>query len=430
MNHVAFVIPTLDRIAGAERQVILLATSLVKRGWQVSIIALSGTGCDAAGELDNAGTTFMSLEMRKGLVDPRGWFRFNRWVSRERPDIIHAHLPHAAWLARFSRPASPTRVLIDTIHSSFTGGPGRKLGYRLTTWLPDAVTCVSPSAALAWRSSEMVLAQNLSVIPNGIDTTLWRPDLAGRKKMRDALGLRDEFLWFAAGRLDPVKDYPTLLRAMIRLPRSARLAIAGSGPLEMELRHLASDLNLDERVSFLGFVSEVLPWMQAADGFVLASRWEGLPIALLEASSCALPAVATSVPGITDVISDSQGGILARGCDSSDLAGAMTRLMQMSPAARDALGEYARHTVIRRFSLETVLSRWEELYLDLLIRNPRPRRRGNSPGNNLPISTSVDDLIVEPDSQSEDAIPRPTHKAAPATPIPPAGILRPPVRTK
>jgi len=99
MNHVAFVIPTLDRIAGAERQVILLATSLVKRGWQVSIIALTGTGCDAAGELDNAGTTFMSLEMRKGLVDPRGWFRFNRWVSRERPDIIHAHLPPAANVA-------------------------------------------------------------------------------------------------------------------------------------------------------------------------------------------------------------------------------------------------------------------------------------------------------------------------------------------
>src|SRR4051794_11126095 len=100
MNHVAFVIPTLDRIAGAERQVVLLATSLIKRHWQVSIIALSGTGGDAVGELDDAGATFMSLEMRKGLMDPRGWFRFNRWLKRERPDIIHAHLPHAAWLAR------------------------------------------------------------------------------------------------------------------------------------------------------------------------------------------------------------------------------------------------------------------------------------------------------------------------------------------
>jgi len=78
MNHVAFVIPTLDRIAGAERQVILLATSLVKRGWQVSIIALSGTGGAPAVELREAGATFMNLEMRRGLVDPRRWFQFNR----------------------------------------------------------------------------------------------------------------------------------------------------------------------------------------------------------------------------------------------------------------------------------------------------------------------------------------------------------------
>jgi glycosyltransferase involved in cell wall biosynthesis len=377
MNHVAFLIPTLDRISGAERQVILLAGSLVKRQWRVSVIALSGTGGDTAGELHNAGATFMSLGMRKGLADPRGWFRFNRWLNRQRPDIVHAHLPHAAWLARLSRPAAPTRVLLDSIHSSFTGSFGRKLGYRLTKWLPDAVTCVSPSAALPWRSSEMVLAQNLTVIPNGVDTKLWKPDRAVRKKMRDILGLRDEFLWFAAGRLDPVKDYPTLLRAMIRLPRSARLVIAGSGPLEMELRHLASDLSLDERVSFLGFVPDVLPWMQAADGFVLTSRWEGLPIALLEASSCALPAVATNVPGITDVITDSQNGILVRECDSRDLADAMARLMQMPPAARNSLGESARQAVIQRFSLEPVLDRWEELYLELLIRSPRPRRRGN-----------------------------------------------------
>lgn len=377
MNHVAFLIPTLDRIAGAERQVISLATSLIKHRWKVSVIVLSGTGGDAARELHNAGVTFISLEMRKGLVDPRGWFRFNCWLNTEKPDIVHAHLPHAAWLARLSRPAAPTRVLIDTIHSSFTGRVGRKLGYRLTAWLSDSVTCVSPSTASAWLSAGMVLPGNLSVIPNGVDVEVWKPNRTMRTKMRYQLGLQEEFLWLAAGRLDSVKDYPTLLRAMIRLPRSARLVIAGAGPLEMELRHLASSLNLDRRVSFLGFVPEVLPWMQAADGFVLTSRWEGLPIALIEASSCALPAVATNVPGITDVITDSQSGILAEGRDSRDLADAMARLMQMPPAARDSLGESARQAIIRRFSIETVLNRWEKLYLELLARNPHPRRRGN-----------------------------------------------------
>ena len=64
-------------------------------------------------------------------------------------------------------------------------------------------------------------------------------------------------------------------------------------------------------------------------------------------------------------------------CDSRDLADAMARLMQMPPAARNSLGESARQAVIQRFSLEPVLDRWEELYLELLIRSPRPHRRGN-----------------------------------------------------
>lgn len=93
MNHVALVIPGIDRIAGAERQVILLAKGLRWRGWRVSVVALSGTGGAAAAELNAAGVELQSLGMRKGLADPRGWIRFNRWMNRERPRVVHSHLP-------------------------------------------------------------------------------------------------------------------------------------------------------------------------------------------------------------------------------------------------------------------------------------------------------------------------------------------------
>ena len=85
MSHVALVIPGLDRIGGAERQVVLLAKGLVQRGWRVTVVALSGTGGNAAGELAAAGVGFRSLEMRKGLADPRGWLRFRRWLRQESP---------------------------------------------------------------------------------------------------------------------------------------------------------------------------------------------------------------------------------------------------------------------------------------------------------------------------------------------------------
>src|SRR5579862_758396 len=103
MTHVAYLLPKIDRIGGAERQVILLATGLKKRGWKVSVICLSGIGGDAREQLNSAGVDFLSLEMRKGLVDPRGWIRLRRWMREGRPDVVHAHLPHAALMARWSR---------------------------------------------------------------------------------------------------------------------------------------------------------------------------------------------------------------------------------------------------------------------------------------------------------------------------------------
>jgi glycosyltransferase involved in cell wall biosynthesis len=378
MSHVALIVPGLDRIGGAERQTILLAKGLCRRGWRVSVVALTGTGGDTVAELTTAGVVFLSLGMRKGLADPRGWIRFNRWIEQEAPDVLHAHLPHAAWLARWSRLATPVRVEVDTLHSSSTGSLGRRLGYRLSNWLPDQVTAVSRAVALTHLSARMVSSKKLAVLPNGVDVDAWHPDAAVRTAIRQELGLENEFLWFAAGRLEPVKDYLTLLRALPRTPSSSRLVVAGSGPLQQELSLLTTRFGLANRVRFLGFEPDVRRWMQAADGFVLSSRWEGLPMGLLEAAACALPAVATDVPGTRDVIVDGQTGWLTPAADAIALGEAMTRTMHISLAERRVIGEHARQRAIEHFSIEAVLDRWESLYRELLQRNPKPVRWGLS----------------------------------------------------
>jgi glycosyltransferase involved in cell wall biosynthesis len=186
------------------------------------------------------------------------------------------------------------------------------------------------------------------------------------------------FLWFAAGRLDPVKDYPTLLMAMFEVPESARLVIAGSGPLEEELLRLSTRLGLERRVKFIGFDRDVLRWMQTADGFVLSSRWEGLPMSLLEAAACAMPALATDVPGTREVIIDGETGWLAPAGDAAGLGKVMTQVMQMPPEMLSAMGERARRNVMDRFSMNAVLDQWEEQYAELLKRNPKPRRWGRA----------------------------------------------------
>ena len=376
MNHIALIIPGIDRIGGAERQVILLAEGLVKHGWRVSVVALSGTGCTSAGELRTAGAAFLSLGMRRGLADPRGWLRFHRWLKREKPDVVHAHLPHAAWMARWSRLGAPVRTVVDTLHSSSTGGLGRWLGYRWSNWLTDRVTAVSQAVGKAHVDVQMVPEDKVTVVPNGVDVDAWRPNSAAREAMRRELGLTDKFLWFAAGRLDQVKDYPTLLRAMAAMPAPARLVIAGTGPLQGELNSLATELRIERRVRFLGFEPNVRGWMQAADGFVLSSRWEGLPMAVLEAGACGVPAVATDVPGTREVVVNGETGLLASPGDVDALRGAMGKLMEIPSEERRVMGERARQRVIEHFSLEKVLDRWEEVYTDLLASNPRSRRWG------------------------------------------------------
>jgi glycosyltransferase involved in cell wall biosynthesis len=376
--HIAFVIPTLDQIGGAEQQVILLAKGLAHRGRRVSVIALSGSGASAAKELETDQIDFLSLHMRKGLVDPRGWLGFRRWIKQHRPDVVHAHLPHAVLMARWTRLLSPFCVLIETIHSPATGGSLRGLGYRITRQQPDAVTSVSHTAAESWFSERMLDQSKLAVVPNGIDLDHWKRDAEVRQTTRRRLALGDEFVWLAVGRLEPVKDHATLLQAFAEVPPNARLFIAGAGRLEDELRCMVGKLNVEDRVRFLGFQSDVLPWMQAADGFLMSSRSEGLPLAFLEAAACKLPAVCTDIPAMRELVSNQCGFARVPVGDSDALASAMCEMMELDPRERSEIGKRLRRTVAARSSLSSILDRWEEIYDAMLALKPHPTRSGRT----------------------------------------------------
>lgn len=374
MEHVGVLIPGLNRIGGAEQQVILLAKGLVRRGWRVTVIVLSGDGGTAASSLMASGVGFLRLNMRKGLADPRGWLQLREWVKREKPEILHAHLPHAAWMARLFRLRTPCRVVIDTLHSSSTGTAIRRAGYRMSDGLTDRVTAVSEAVADTHLSAKMVCPEKLRVLGNGIDLYRWCPDPRMRQEFRRELGLSGEFLWVAVGRLEAVKDYPTLLSAFAQLHGGSHLAIAGAGPLKEELLRQARDLNISTRVRFLDFEPDVLRWLQAADGFVLASRWEGLPMVLLEAAACELPIAATAAPGTRELIVDGQSGFLSPVGDAGALAASMKRIQHLDPSERAAMAMRARIEIAGKFSLESALDRWESLYREMLERNLYPRR--------------------------------------------------------
>lgn len=358
--RVALATTSLAR-GGAETQVVQLAIGLRARGWETSVISLVEPAAFVA-ELAQARVPVHSLGMQPGVANPRGYIRLLGLLRGLRPQILHSHLFHANQMARLARLLCPVPGLISTLHSVAESGRAsrnifwRDCAYRVTDPFGDVTVAVAEAVARRHAAARAVPQRKLRVIPNGVDTGRFRPDAARRERVRRSLGLGPEFVWLAAGRLMWKKGYETLLDAFDRCPKAV-LLIAGTGPEEDELRRRAG-----ASVRFLGERDDVADLMCAGDGFVQSSLVEGLPMALLEAASSGLPCVAADTGGVAEV---GAADLVSPG-NAEALARAMTRIMALSAEERQGMGLTARAQVVARFEASIVLTRWEELYREML----------------------------------------------------------------
>jgi glycosyltransferase involved in cell wall biosynthesis len=169
-----------------------------------------------------------------------------------------------------------------------------------------------------------------------------------------------------AARLVPDKDHFTLLHAFAivaaAVPR-AELQIAGDGPLRDRLSALARELNLTNRVTFLGALSDTSQFLNQLDIFVLSSLNEGLPLALLEAMAAGLPIVSTRAGGVEEAAVDGHNAFLSAPGDSNGLAEAMIRMARVPDLAR--MGALGRQIVQDRFRIEQTWNNYYELFRSL-----------------------------------------------------------------
>jgi len=376
------VLITSLQYGGADSQVVALTLGLKDRGWDVAVVCMVAPTA-FADVLQAAGVPVHSLDMPRGIPDPRGMRRLAALVRAFRPDVLHSHMVHANLLARVTRLFARMPVLVCTAHNlreeSEKGGPTwhKELLYRWTDGLADETTIISRAAFDRYVAVGAVPRHKFSVVPNGIDTSRFAPSAEARKRARKELGFADEFVWMAVGRMVVQKDYPNLLRAFARIesPKSS-LMIAGRGPLQAELEALSASLGVRDRVRFVGVRPDLAAWYNAADAFVNSSVFEGLSAALLEAAATALPAVVTDVGGNGEIYLHNASGYLVPPSDSTALAAAMQRLMLLGDAERGQLGEAARDYCLKTYALETVISRWETLYAQLESRRTQPPPSG------------------------------------------------------
>jgi glycosyltransferase involved in cell wall biosynthesis len=361
--RIAYVLNTLA-VGGTERQVLALAKRMVGRGHSVALLILK------APEPDDCETDLVVVHLDIQKSVPRviaGFRRGMGFLRAFRPDIIHSHNFHGNMLARMTRLFFPHPKLISTIHNVYEGGWLRTLAYRVTDGLVDRTTAVSGAVAERYVRLKAVAKDKCVVITNGIDVSEFVPDPERREAMRAQIGAGSDFVWLTVGRVTAAKDLQNLLQAFGNVCRNrndAQLWIVGEAPPrppgKFEYFVVAMPGGARDKIRRLGLRRDVPALLDAADGFVLASAWEGMPLAVGEAMAMEKPVVATDVGGVRELVGDA--GVLVPAKDADALASAMLRVMQCPPEERASMGRAGRERIVKNFDMDQKADEWEALY--------------------------------------------------------------------
>ncbi len=365
-------------IGGPARHAAFLTRALSERGFGTELV--SGVEAPHEGRID-PGTDVTLVPSLRRPVDPRADARalraISQLVARRRPDVVHTHLAKAGAVGRLASHRAGVPVVVHTFHGHVLDGyfPG-----------PAARAFLAAERALARRSTALVAISGAirdelltigigeesrwRVIPLGLeldDLLALGPD---PKAIRADRGLPvDTPVVGIVGRLAPIKDHDTFLRAAVRIAAArpdVAFAVVGDGELRARLGSRARQL-LGDRVRFTGWVDDLPSLYGALEVVALTSRSEGTPAALIEAAAAGRPAVATRVGGVADVVRDGETGALVAPGDDVALAGEILRVLD-DPALARGRGEAARAHVRDRFSACRLADDVAALYEELLGR--------------------------------------------------------------
>jgi glycosyltransferase involved in cell wall biosynthesis len=307
------------------------------------------------------------------IVSPLGGVRVLigavRLLRSWRPDVVVSFLFYSNVLARLAAAIARVPIVVSSVRTERFGGRVSDAVLRGTDRLATLTVTNSRTTARRLVADRIVPENRLLVIPNGVSLDAFAHHREDRGPTRRALGISDdEFLWLAVGHLEPIKDYPTLLRATATLRDSwpsVKLRIAAEGSQRVALETMVGELHLEGTVRFLGLRADVPRLLAAADALVLSSLWEGLPNAIIEALAAGVPVVATSGGGTSELVEPGMTGFLVPPRDPQALAAAMSELMQLPPKRRSEMGAAGRGFVAEHFALDQVMGRWEELIGEL-----------------------------------------------------------------
>lgn len=299
---------------------------------------------------------------RRSKIDIWRWRPFTRLLRSGRVDVLHAHKFGSNLWAALLKPRSRLPVLLAHEHSwSYEGALHRVVDRELIARRADAVVAVSPADRVRMIELERIPPEKVVFLPNGIPD---RPLGDGEYVRRElGLGPADPVVGTVCG-LRPEKELETALRALGRLaPHRPALhfVVVGDGPERLRLERLADELGVP--TIFLGHrPNDELPDLLAAmDVLVLSSRFEGMPLAVLEWMAAGKAIVASRVGGIPAIVEDGKEAVLVAPRDYVSFAEVIARLLD-DPVERRRLGEAAQLRQRAQFRFDQTIAQIENLY--------------------------------------------------------------------
>jgi glycosyltransferase involved in cell wall biosynthesis len=357
---------------GGQRQVLLTVLGLRERGHRTVLVAHpEGELAQRASE----GHDLIRLAPRTEVDLHAGW-KLSRIIKDLRPDVVHAHDPHA--------------VALSSLALSFlTGGrcpalvASRRVAFHLkghafSRWKYHQVDCF----VAASRAIHQILVGD-GIDPDRVVTVYEGIDLH-RVESEPAANIHAEF-WLpthapivgAVAALTQEKGHKYLIEAAAHVVRDvpdARFVILGEGELRASLERQVKDLHLDKHVVLPGFRADVLSFIKSFDIFVMSSLFEGLGTSLLDAMALSKATVASDTGGIPEVVSHGETGLLVPPRDSRELASAITRLLK-DPDRRERMGRSGRERVERIFSADRMVENTLGVYRRLESKTYRLQSR-------------------------------------------------------
>jgi glycosyltransferase involved in cell wall biosynthesis len=377
-------------VGGPSIQAAYLTTALDARGYRTRLIhGRLGEGEGDMSYLLPADADSLHVPALCRPISPLGDLRALLTIygemRRRRPRILHTHMAKAgltgrvaAWAYNLTRGSAPRLRVVHTYHGHVLEGyfhPAVSAAFialeRLLARLSDVLVAISPAIRRDLAETYRIgRSDHYRVVPLGFDlaafAAIGQDDRGAARRLLDLPA--DAPVVTTVGRLTAIKQHRMFLDVVRELTTrhpDVVAVVAGDGELRDELQAYAAQLGIAGHVRWLGWRRDLTTIYAATDVFLLTSRNEGTPVAIIEAMASAVPAVSTDVGGVGDVIDSPQVGTLAANGDVPGLARGVSALFA-DPTARRVMGEHARRRVVERYSVTRLVDDIARLYGELL----------------------------------------------------------------